>query len=88
MKTIATIPLLLLAACASPQIAKPVPLVTDYNGHMVKVQWHQFHLGASYQASPAYATAVETCARDGFSDAIYQGVRVVAYDGIHTFICA
>lgn len=71
-----------LAACLPTDA--PKPLVSDYNGHVVKVQYHPYALGTEYKASPVYAVARETCG----SDASYQGVRRVSdYAGEHTFLC-
>lgn len=64
------------------------PMVSDYNGRVVKIQYHNFPLGEDYQASPIYSKAIETCALDGRKDAIYQGMRSVSqYAGEHTFLC-
>ncbi len=70
----------LLAACVD---AAP-PLVSDFNGHTVKLVYHPYPLGADYKGSPLYSTAVETCG----SDAVYQGMRQVSqYQGEHIFLC-
>jgi hypothetical protein len=64
------------------------PLVSDYNGRIVKIQYHTVPLGDNYQGSPIYEKAVETCALDGRSDAVYQGMtRVSEYTGEHIFLC-
>lgn len=75
---------LVLAAC----LEAGEPMVADYNGRIVKVQYHGFALGDNYRESPIYAKAVETCRLDGKNDAIYQGVRQVGqYSGEHVFLC-
>lgn len=64
------------------------PLVSDYNGRIVKVQYHGFALGNDYQESPIYLKAVETCKLDGRSEAVYQGVRQLGdFAGEHVFLC-
>ena len=64
------------------------PMVADYNGRIVKVQYHNFALGDEYKASPIYAKAVETCKLDGRDDAKYQGMRSVGdFSGEHVFLC-
>jgi hypothetical protein len=83
MKKICFSVALVLAACDTAG----VPMVSDYNGRIVKVQFHNVALGADYAASPIYLKAVETCKLDGRSDATYQGVRPVGqYAGEHTFL--
>lgn len=78
------IPALALSAC----FEAGEPMVSDYNGRIVKVQFHNYPLGDNYKDSPIYAKALETCAIDGRSNAIYQGVRSVGqYAGEHTFLC-
>lgn len=80
-----TFPLVALAAC---DVAAPTPIVSDYNGRTVKVQYHSFALGDGYRDSPVYFKAVETCKLDGRRDAAYQGVRNVSqYSGEHVFLC-
>lgn len=64
------------------------PMVSDYNGRIVKVQFHDVALGTNYKQSPIYAKAVETCKLDGRSDATYQGVKALGnYQGEHVFLC-
>ena len=76
--------LLFLSGCVSAA----APMVSDYNGRTVKVQFHSFPLGEDYRGSPIYAKAVETCRLDGRDDAVYQGMRLVGeYAGEHTFLC-
>ena len=78
MRSIYVLPFL-LAACVESS-----PLVSDFNGHTVKVQYHSYPLGDDYRASPVYEKARETCG----SDATYQGVRRVdQYTGEHVFLC-
>ena len=75
---------IVLVGCMDPG----EPLVSDYNGRMVKLQYHTVPLGDNYRESPIYAKAVETCALDGRKDAIYQGMtRVSDYVGEHVFLC-
>ena len=77
-----------LAATLAACVTAPPPAVTDYNGRIVRVQYHSYNLGEGYHASPVYQTAVETCRLDGRDDAIYQGVRPLSqYQGEHTFLC-
>jgi hypothetical protein len=77
-------PLVALTAC----LEAGEPMVSDYNGRIVKVQYHNVPLGDNYRGSPIYAKAVETCKLDGRKDAIYQGMkRVSDYAGEHTFLC-
>ncbi len=62
--------------------------IIDYNGRIVKVQFHNVALGENYRESPIYAKAVETCKLDGRSDAAYQGVRPIGdLAGEHVFLC-
>ena len=76
---------LALVACVD---AAPPPVVSDYNGRIVRVQYHGFPLGENFRESPVYAVAVQTCGLDGRNDASYQGVRPVGqYSGEHTFLC-
>lgn len=80
MKYAALFAVLPFAACVE---AAP-PMVSDYNGNIVKVIYHTVPLDANYRASPIYQTAVETCG----SEAVYQGMRRVSqYQGEHTFLC-
>lgn len=73
-----------LAGCLDPSTAPP-PMVSDFNGHTVKVIYHTYALGDGYRESPAYAVAAQTCG----GDATYQGVRQVSqYQGEHVFLCA
>ncbi len=75
---------LALFACSEPS----PPLVADYNGRTVKIQYHNVPLGDNYKGSPIYATAVETCMLDGRSEASYQGMRKVGdFAGEHSFLC-
>ena len=72
-----------LAACVG---AAEAPMVSDFNGHTVKVVYHPYALGAEYRSSPAYAKAKETCGAS--SDPSYQGVRRLNdYQGEHVFLC-
>lgn len=74
-----------LAACDT---GGGTPMVSDYNGRIVKVQFHNVPLGANYKQSPIYSKAVETCQLDGRNDATYQGAQPVGqYAGEHTFLC-
>ncbi|OLS46850.1 hypothetical protein [Rhodovulum sulfidophilum] len=69
-----------LAAC----IAVPPPMVSDYNGHMVKIVDHPYALGDKYKQSPIYTLAKETCGKE----AVYQGMRQInEYQGEHVFLC-
>ena len=69
-----------LAAC----LEVPPPMVSDYNGHMVKIVDHDFPLGSNYRQSPIYAKAAEICG----GEAIYQGMRGIGnMQGEHAFIC-
>nr|WP_325249443.1 hypothetical protein [Amylibacter sp.] len=84
MKNLLFLVLPMLVACNTTS----EPMVADYNGRIVKVQFHDVPLGANYKASPIYLKAVETCMLDGRSDATYQGVRSLGqYAGEHTFLC-
>ncbi len=76
---------LLLSGCVDAIAASaPPPIVSDYNGHVVKLMYHPYPLGEGYKASPVYAKAVEVCG----GDAVYQGTRQVGpYDGEHIFLC-
>ena len=87
MKKIAT--LLFCAGALTACLEVPGPVVADYNGRIVKIQYHPYPLPSeSYKASPIYAKAVETCRLDGRDDALYQGVTAVSqYAGHHTFLC-
>ncbi|ARC90224.1 hypothetical protein [Rhodovulum sp. MB263] len=59
-------------------------MVSDYNGHMVKVVSHPYALGDKYKQSPIYTVAKETCGKE----AVYQGVRQInEYQGEHVFLC-
>lgn len=77
-----------LSACVD--VSDP-PVVSDYNGHIVKVQ----DMGGIYslkdhtpENSPAFALAIDTCKTDGFRGAKYQGFRLVGqYTGEHVFLC-
>lgn len=76
--------LLLVTAC----LEAGEPVVADYNGRIVKVQYHPYALGDDYEGSPVHAKAAETCSLDGREEAIYQGVRRVSeYAGEHVFLC-
>jgi hypothetical protein len=73
-----------LSAC----IEAGEPMVSDYNGRTVKVQFHPYPLGSDYKQSPIYVKALETCALDGRSEAVYQGMRRVSeFAGEHVFLC-
>lgn len=72
--------LLPLAAC----VDAPPPMVSDYNGHMVRLVYHNVPLGDEYRGSPLYSKAVEVCG----SEATYQGMRQInSYQGEHAFLC-
>lgn len=72
----------LLPLCACVEAAPP--MVSDYNGNLVKLVYHNVPLGNSYKGSPLYAKAVEVCGRD----ATYQGMRQISeYQGEHAFLC-
>lgn len=76
----------LIAACALAACVgtAPPPMVSDYNGHMVRVVYHDWPLGDDYRVSPIYAKAVEVCG----SDASYQGMRRLGDgQGEHAFLC-
>ena len=81
----ALLSVVLLSGCVEAIAASaPPPIVSDYNGHIVKLMYHPYPLGADYKGSPPYIKAVEVCG----SDAVYQGTRQVsAYEGEHTFLC-
>ena len=69
-----------LAAC----LELPPPMVSDYNGYMVKIVDHPYALGSAYKQSPIYTVARETCGKD----AIYQGMKQISeYQGEHIFMC-
>ena len=77
---------LALAGCVEA-VAKsaPPPMVSDFNGHVVKVVYHPYVLGSNYRGSPIYAVAAQACG----GDAAYQGMRQInAYQGEHVFLCA
>lgn len=76
---------LALAGCVEEiATSAPPPVVSDYNGHVVKVIYHQYPLGERYRESPVYAVAKQTCG----GEATYQGTRQVAsYQGEHVFLC-
>ena len=81
---LAIAPIAILAGC----MASSEPMVSDYNGRIVKVQFHDVALGANYKQSPIYAKTVETCKLDGRSDATYQGVKALGNSqGEHVFLC-
>lgn len=83
-KLFAVAPLLAVTGC----LEAGEPMVSDYNGRIVKVQFHNVALGDNYRESPIYAKAVETCKLDGRNDATYQGVRPVGdFAGEHVFLC-
>ncbi|WP_271879625.1 hypothetical protein [Phaeobacter italicus] len=83
-KLLAIAPVAALAGC----MGSGEPMVSDYNGRIVKVQFHDVALGANYKQSPIYAKAVETCKLDGRSNANYQGVKALGnYQGEHVFLC-
>lgn len=92
MKYLALLPILALSACVD--VSDPA-YVSDYNGHTVKItdQGGYYPLngrGQNPKDYPAYQLALQTCAQDGYKDAIYQGVRVVDHrlgTGEHTFLC-
>lgn len=70
-----------LAACVA---SAETPVVSDYNGHTVKVLSHPYALGPNWQKSPTYAVAVQACGRD----AVYQGTRQISqYQGEHVYLC-
>ena len=72
--------LVMLTACLD---AAP-PMVTDYNGRLVKLAHHNYPLGDNYRGSPLYTKAVEVCG----SDATYQGMRNLGPNqGEHAFLC-
>lgn len=84
-RMLALVPLAFLTGCLD---GGGEPMVSDYNGRIVKVQFHNVPLGENYRESPIYVTALETCRLDDRNDAIYQGVRPVGnYAGEHTFLC-
>ncbi len=84
MRKILLLTIPMLAACNTTG----APTVADYNGRIVKIQFHDVPLGSNYKASPIYLKAVETCMLDGRNDASYQGVRSLGqYAGEHTFLC-
>lgn len=79
MRPVLIVPMFLLTACVETK-----PIVSDYNGHIVKVQFHPYALGDDYKGSPIYETARDTCGRE----AVYQGVRQIdPYTGEHVFLC-
>ena len=70
-----------LAGCVEAQTP---PMVADFNGHVVKVIYHPYALGANYRKSPVYAVARDVCG----GDAVYQGTRkLTPYQGEHIFLC-
>mgnify|MGYP003382899808 CR=1 FL=1 len=92
MKAAATALIACFTVSACVDVSDP-PMVTDYNGHTVKITDHGGYYplngpGQNVKDYPAYKLAVQTCALDGHKDAAYQGVRVVAEaTGEHTFLC-
>lgn len=62
----------------------PPPMVSDFNGHVVKVVYHPYALGANYRGSPIYDVAAKVCG----GDAIYQGMKqTTPYQGEHILLC-
>lgn len=62
----------------------PPPMVSDFNGHVVKVVYHPYALGENYKLSPVWKVAAEVCG----GDAVYQGMRhLTPYQGEHVFLC-
>ena len=88
MRIVVLLATLTLAGCVD---VSPAPVVSDYNGRIVKIQ----DMGGTYSLqgrtaadSPAVALAQETCALDGRKSATYQGFRMVSqYAGEHVFLC-
>lgn len=80
MRFALVIPAVLAACVASAE----TPVVSDYNGHTVKVVSHPYPLGDKWRQSPTYAVAVKVCGRD----AVYQGTRQISqYQGEHIYLC-
>ncbi len=88
MKLFALVILAPLAACVDAS----APVVTDYNGHLVKVQGRIYALNGPNQNPkdyPEYQVAVDTCALDGRKAVRYQGFRMSSeYTGEHVFLCS
>lgn len=73
-----------LTAC----METPSPMVSDYNGRVVKITDQAAPLGRDYRKTAIYAKAVQTCHMDGRDDAEYQGTRPISdFQGEHIFLC-
>ena len=73
-----------LSGCVEAAAQSAPPMVSDYNGNVVKVIYHPYALGANYRSSPVWKVAAEVCG----GDAVYQGVRRISpYQGEHILIC-